>query len=256
MNETIETILAHRSIRRFSDEPIPAQDLQAILDAAMRTATSRFLHQSDFIWVKDPVKKVELAQVADQAYIADAPELFIAIVDTRRNARILAERGLDQAASASPIAFREGFTDAILMTQTLAIAAESLGYGATLLGSVLNDYAKTIEILALPKYTFPALGVMIGKPAEEPQLKPRIPSDLRIMVDTYAEPDSWSEALGDFDQEIQTYYDTRTINRREDAFTTQVEAKLGSYPAKAEFFKAAAAQGFHVFESRQDDSSF
>lgn len=249
MNQTIETMLAHRSIREFTDEAVSPEDLQLILDATMHTATSRFLHHADLIWVKDKVKKAELAKVANQAYIADATELFIAIVDTRRNARILQERSLDDSAAASPTAFREGFTDAILLTQTLAIAAESLGYGSTLLGSVLNDYGKTIEILGLPKYTFPALGVMIGKPAVQPQLKPRIPANLRIMVDTYQEPDSWSEALRDFDQEIQTYYDTRTINRREDAFTTQVAAKLGSYPEKSEFFTAAAAQGFHIFDS-------
>ncbi|WP_353067151.1 nitroreductase family protein [Arcanobacterium hippocoleae] len=42
MNHTIETILAHRSIRKFAAESIPHADLQAILDAAMRTPTSRF----------------------------------------------------------------------------------------------------------------------------------------------------------------------------------------------------------------------
>lgn len=248
MNQIIKTILDHRSIRKFTDEPVPEVDLDAIIAAAMRTPTSRFLHQAGLIRVKDPKKRYALAAVANQDYIAKAPELFIAILDTRRNAQILRENNQDECAASSPIAFREGFTDAVLITQTLAIAAESLGYGATILGSVLNDYAQTIEILELPKYTFPVIGVMIGKAAEEPQLKPRIPSEFRVMLDSYQAPESWSEALRDFDQEIQTYYDTRTVNRREDAFTTQVLTKLRNYPAKADFFEMAAEQGFRVFE--------
>ncbi|WP_353067149.1 nitroreductase family protein [Arcanobacterium hippocoleae] len=193
------------------------------------------MHHAGLIWIKDPAKKAALAKIGKQAYIANAPELFISIVDTRRNAQILHERGLESAACGSPTAFREGFTDAILLTQTLAIAAESFGYGTTLLGSVLNDYGKTIELLGLPKYTFPVLGVMFGKPAEEPQLKPRIPGELRIMTDVYQEPESWSAVLTDFDQEIQTYYDTRKVNSREDAFTLQVATKLADYPWQDEF---------------------
>src|SRR5699024_5190710 len=38
-----------------------------------------------------------------------------------------------------------------------------------------NDPQKIIEVLNLPKMTFPVLGLQIGIPDQEPQLKPRLP---------------------------------------------------------------------------------
>lgn len=43
MNLTIETQLAHRSIREFTGEPIPEETMEALFEVAMRTSTSRGL---------------------------------------------------------------------------------------------------------------------------------------------------------------------------------------------------------------------
>ena len=40
MNQTIDLILSHRSIRQFTDEPIAPQQLDAILAAAQSASTS------------------------------------------------------------------------------------------------------------------------------------------------------------------------------------------------------------------------
>ena len=39
------------------------------------------------------------------------------------------------------------------------------------------------------------------------------------MTDTYTAPESWCEALADYDREMNHYYDTRKLNQREDCFT-------------------------------------
>lgn len=186
-----------------------------------------------------------MATIGKQPYIARAPELIVGIVDARRSVRIREEQGLDPAPAASPVVFREGFTDAVLMIQSMSVAAESLGLGVTHLGSVLNDYARLIEVLALPRYTFPVLGMMLGKPAQNPQLKPRIPTGLRVMTDVYREPDSWMEALSDYDADMHTYYDLRDVNRRVDAFTTQV-ARIGMPGLQVNFFRYVEGQGFDM----------
>lgn len=244
MNETITTQLAHRTIRAFTSDAIEEQTMQTLFDVAMRTSTSRGFQQASFIRVKDQAKREALAEVGNQPYIAQAPELLVAIVDARRSVRILEEQGKDSNPAKSGEVFREGFTDGVLMVQNLTVAAESLGLGVAHLGSILNDYERTIEILKLPEFTFPIVGMLVGHPNQEPQLKPRMSRELRVMTDTYQEPESWLETLAEYDGEMRTYYDLREANKRSDAFTTQIERKLVTPPSGKNFYRHIIAQGF------------
>ncbi len=226
MNETIRTQLAHRTIREFTGEPISEETMQTLFDVAVRTSTSRGFQQSVLIRVKDQAKRDELARIANQEYIARAPELFVGVLDARRGIRIREELGATTQGAANMVVFREAFTDTVLMIQNVSVAAESLGLGVAHLGSVLNDYAAVIEMLELPKYTFPVVGMILGYPNQEPQLKPRMDKSFRIHTDVYQEPESWIESLKDYDEEMHTYYDLREANRRVDRFTTQIEGKF------------------------------
>ncbi|WP_216379969.1 nitroreductase family protein [Arcanobacterium phocae] len=244
MDNTIETQLSHRSIREFTDREVSADTLATLFEVAMRTSTSRGFQHAGLIRIHDSKIKEALACIGNQPYIARAPELIVAIVDTRRSVRILEEKGADPTPAKSMDAFREGFTDAVLMLQNIAVAAESMGLGVTLLGSILNNIPQLIEILKLPQYTFPALGIMLGYPAQEPQLKPRIPAHLRVMDDSYQEPDSWLDTLSEYDRQMTTYYDARSTNRRSDTYTDQVVRKLQTTPVKDAFFDHVVVQGF------------
>lgn len=100
MNETIKTQLSHRSIRQFTGEPVPADKLDAILEVGMRTSSSRGFQHAALIRVTNPEQKAKIAAISTQGYLADAPELFIGIVDARRSYRILEEkRGRYQAST-------------------------------------------------------------------------------------------------------------------------------------------------------------
>lgn len=246
MNETIRTQLAHRTIREFTDEPVPEEMMQTLFDVAIRTSTSRGFQQSVLIRVKDQAKRDEFARIGNQAYIARAPELLIGVLDARRGIRILQEKGESTEGAANMVVFREAFTDTVLMIQNLSVAAESLGLGVTHLGSVLNDYSAAIELLELPQYTFPVLGVILGYPNQEPQLKPRMDKSFRIHTDVYQEPESWTDALADYDEEMHTYYDLRDANRRVDQFTTQIARKFIENADKRSPVPHIKAQGFDV----------
>ena len=143
-------------------------------------------------------------------------------MDTARNAALLE----DPSAAGHTRPFVEGFTDACLMAQNVVNAAESLGMGANYLGNIHNDLQAVVDLLELPQYTFPVVGLTLGWPAQEPQLKPRIPARLRVMENTYQAPASWEEALAEYDQEMTTYYDLRDANRRSDNFFRQVRAGM------------------------------
>src|SRR5699024_10946637 len=84
-----------------------------------------------------------------------------------------------------------------------------------------NDPQKIIEVLNLRKMTFPVLGLPIGIPDQEPQLKPRLPLKFIACDNDYPKEIKLSD-LSDYDQEVTTYYDLRDANRRIDSFTNQI----------------------------------
>lgn len=113
-----------------------------------------------------------------------------------------------------------------LAVQNFVNAAESMGLGAVILGSINNEPKELVKILNLPKMTYPVLGVQVGVPDQEPQLKPRLPLEFISFENEY--PHDFSiENLASYDEVVQTYYDLRDANKRIDSFTNQIgSAKL------------------------------
>lgn len=166
-NSTIETLLGRRSIRKFKDEAID-DDTRATLEAAAQhAASSQFLNDWSAIRITDPSIKSTLAQIGNQPYIATAPLLYVFVLDEHRNANIAKRKGIDPASSEFHLKysyrFTQGQNDAVLALHAMETAAESLGLGCVILGSLLNDIPQLIDLLNLPEYTYPVLGLAIGK---------------------------------------------------------------------------------------------
>ncbi|WP_232505377.1 nitroreductase family protein [Erysipelothrix larvae] len=113
------------------------------------------------------------------------------------------------------------FSDCLLACQNVMVAAESMGLGGVILGSILNDAQQLIEILELPKLTFPIIGLVVGYPDQQPQLKPRLPQELIHFENKYCILDNYHEALQAYDAVVTEYYDLRDMNNRIDSFTLQ-----------------------------------
>lgn len=56
MNQVIERILDHRSIRSFLDRPLTAEQIQTIVECAQSAATSSYVQAYTIIGVSDPEK--------------------------------------------------------------------------------------------------------------------------------------------------------------------------------------------------------
>ena len=222
MNKTIETQLNHRTIRKFKDTPISQDTLNTLFEVANRTASSNGMQSFSIIRITDLEKRREIAKVCNQYYVEDAPELLIFIVDAYRNAKISEEMGEDLNAKRDMDRFFQGFTDGCIAAQNIHVALESLDMGAVYLGSILNNAQRIIEILELPKYTFPILGTGFGYPDEMPTLKPRMDLSLKVFENKYVVQDNYLESLKDYDKEFETYYDLRIPDRPLDAFSSQV----------------------------------
>lgn len=245
MNPTIQNQLSHRTIREFTDEPVTSAQLATLLDVANRTATSNGMQQYSLFRITDPDMRRQMAQVSTQEYLTRCPELFVFIVDVYRNARIAEELGHTPESRADMDRFIQGFTDAALAAQNMTVAAESMGLGAVYFGSILNDPRRMVKILGLPQLTFPVVGLGIGHPNQEPQLKPRMPVELKVFENGYRVFDSYLDEMKAYDEEMQTYYDLRDANRRVDSFTKQVVTKLlNVIESRTTILQVVREQGF------------
>jgi len=177
-NPTLATQLAHRSVRKFTSEPVTDAQLQAMVAAAQSAATSSNLQPWSVIAVRDHARKARLAVLAaEQQFIDDAPLLLVWVADLGR-ARRLAQR------AASPLDGADylettiiGFIDTALAAQNAVVAAESLGLGTVFVGAVRNHPEEIAAELALPAHAVAAFGLAVGTPdpTENAGIKPRLP---------------------------------------------------------------------------------
>ncbi len=247
MNPTIARQLEHRTIREFTDQPVPPQMLRQVLAVAIHTASSTHMQACSMIRITDAALKAQIALICKQPYVARLPEFVIFIVDTYRNQRIAQAQGEPGPAASDMNMFTQGFTDACLAAQNMCNAIESLGMGACYFGSILNDVPRLIELLQLPRLTFPVVGLGFGWPAQAPQLKPRLPLDIRLMENGYQAHEDYLGLIADYDKELAQYYDLRDTSRRVDSFSLQAVKKLKeSDPARDQIVRHIREQGFEL----------
>lgn len=246
-NSMIEKQLQHRTIREFQDREVPEEIFQTLMEVARRTATSNGMQSYSIIRITDPQKKNAISEICNQEYVARAPILLIFIVDQFRNNEILREKGCDSENAGDMDRFTQGFTDACIAAQNVVNAAEALDLGTNYLGSILNDSEKLCEILKLPQLTFPVVGLGIGYPNQDPQLKPRLNNRMRVFENEYYVFDNYLEEIKDYDQEMTNYYDLRNANQRVDCFSDQVVNKTSNSIAKRQkILEVIKKQGFQV----------
>lgn len=230
-NSTLQLLLQRRTIRAFKAQTLTAEQLQTLMEVAQHTATSNFWQQSSVIHVTDPQIRAQIRELTAQNYVGANGDLFIFVADLYRNQQIRQEKGLDDGVLHNTDLFLQAVEDTVLAIQNVTTAAESMGLGCVFLGSVQNDAQKMIELLKLPQLTFPLLGLQIGIPNQEPQLKPRLPLQFRTFENSY-DYHYHLDDLKDYDQVVHTYYDLRDANRRIDTFTHQIATKLSQSTAK------------------------
>jgi len=227
-NDTIRTQLNHRTIRAFTADPVAPEVLDTLMEVVTAAPTSSFYQQRTVIRVVDPAIRQAVYEASGQPYVGgDRGELLIFVVDLYRNARIREEAGVEVRVLESTALFLQGVEDTLIAAQNLVVAAESLGLGTVYLGSIGGDSKLLIDALKLPLRTFPLVGVLVGHPAQEPALKPRLPREITVATDTYPLLENVHESLADYDQVVKTYYDLRDSSKPVDTFTRQIETKPG-----------------------------
>lgn len=238
-----EQIERHRSIRKFKDQPLTEAQLTKLYQAARHTSSSMFLQQFSILHLTDEKKRAGVRAVSGQPYVGANGDLLIFLADLRRNQQIRRQRGEDDGRLHTTDVFFQAVEDTVLAVQNTLTAAEGIGLGGVILGSVNDDPAQLVKVLDLPQMTMPILGLQVGVPDQSPQLKPRLP--LRHLVFENRYQDLKVADLRDYDAVVTTYYDLRDANRRLDSFTKQITGKkLNDHATKRDqLAKTIQAQG-------------
>ena len=193
-NSTINQQINHRSIRKFKDQTLSAEQLNTLYTVFQHTATSMFMQNATMLHITDESKRAKIRELCGQKYVGAEGDLFIFVVDLYRNQQIRRQLGKDDGRVHTTDIFFQGMDDTLLAWQNVANAVESMDLGYVPLGTI-ND--------------------------QEPQLKPRLPLAFTTFENEYPR-DFKVVDLKDYDQVVTTYYDLRDANRRIDSFTKQI----------------------------------
>ena len=173
MNNTIRELLARKSVRVYTDEPIPAEAKEAILLAAVNAPTAGNQQLYTIIDVTDQALKDALAESCDhQPFIAMGKMVLIFCADCRKW-----YEGF-RAADASPRKPGVGdlllaVSDATIAAQNAVVAAESLGIGSCYIGDIMEQCEVHQEMLHLPRYVFPCCMLVFGYPTQQQLERPK-----------------------------------------------------------------------------------
>jgi len=186
-NPVLDAIFARRSIRRYKNEPVSEGDLNLILEAARAAPSAANLQNCSIIVVKDPAKVERLYELSGkQPWVKACGVLLVFVIDAYRHKRWCELRDADFHHD-NFFTIIWGMTDAVAAAQNAVIAAQGLGLGTVYIGGVLGRMQEMIELLKLPKWTYPAIMLCLGVPAEKPAARDRIPLESMVHRDEFRE---------------------------------------------------------------------
>jgi nitroreductase len=178
-------LLDRRTIRKYTSEPINDKLLDEMLIMGCRASTTGNMQVYSIIITRDEHKKKELAPLHfNQKMITEAPVVLTFCADFNRFNKWCRQRQAEPGYD-NFLSFMTAAIDALLVAQTVCIAAESHGLGICYLGTTTYNAHKIIEVLKLPKGVVPVTTVTVGWPAELPEQVERLPLQAIIHSEVY-----------------------------------------------------------------------
>lgn len=117
-----------------------------------------------------------------------------------------------------------GSIDTAIMAQNVLLAAESMGLGGVFIGGLRNNIVQVSHLLELPEQVIVLFGLCIGYPAQNPEIKPKLPAEILMHNNRYQPLDH--EALARYDQQVAQYYQARSTHTRSETWSNYIQKKL------------------------------
>ncbi|MDN0084178.1 oxygen-insensitive NADPH nitroreductase [Crenobacter sp. SG2305] len=244
MNPVIQLLKSHRSIRKFTDQPVSDELINEIVACGQAAATSSNIQATTVIRVRDPEQREKIATLAGgQAYVASAGAFLVYCADLHRP-QLACEMQGGQFSEGMTEHFIIATVDAALAAQNSVIAAESLGLGICYIGGIRNHPQEISELLGLPDHVYPIFGLCLGYPAQDPEIKPRLPLSVVLKEERYQNQDDL-EGITAYDEQMRAYYRSRTGGTKDSCWSVEMKALVGkeSRPHMRDFL---AQRGFSM----------
>ena len=219
-SETIELMLNHRSIRKFTDQAISKSDLEHLILAGQSAASSSFIQAYSIIRVTDQSVREKIAEAAGgQKWIVEAPEFLVYCADLKRIelACVQQEQGKLEGHTEH---FLAATVDVALVAQNVLLAAESIGLGGVYIGGIRNNPQLLADLMELPDQVYPVFGMCLGWPAIDPEVKPRFPVASILHQEKY-QLEKVEDDVSAYDKQMTEYYQSRDSNSRTSDWSTE-----------------------------------
>ena len=224
--DVIELLRSHRSIRKFTDDPVDDETVERIVSAGFSAATSSNLQGTTVIRVRNPKTRSAIAELAGgQSYVETAAAFLVWCADLHRSA-VACEMAGGEFHPGMTEHFIIAATDCAIAAQSAVVAAESIGLGICYIGGIRNDPAKMTELLELPDQVVPLFGLCLGVPDQDPALKPRLPVSVTLKEETYNESGD-RDGIEAYDAQMREYYLERTNGEVDRTWSADMSALLG-----------------------------
>jgi nitroreductase len=160
--DLIECFEKRRSVRSYTDEPVPDEIVNEALRVANLAPSTGNLQARDFVVVRNEGTKKGLAAAAhNQKYLAEAPVVIVCCANLDRIIEY-GPRGRDLYC----------LQDVAASIENMLLYFAANGYGACWVG--VFDERRVAEALGLPDHARPVAIVPMGRPRKEGSKPPRV----------------------------------------------------------------------------------
>jgi len=225
VNDVIKLLKSHRSIRKYSDREVDQKVLETLIEAGQSAATSSFIQACTVIRVADPESRKKLCEcAAGQQYVIEAPVFLVFCADMQRH-QLACEMHKAHMLTGYTEQFLTASLDCALFAQNVLVGAESMGLGGCYIGAIRNRIGEVDKLLGLPEFVYPLFGLCLGYPAQDPEVKPRLPLSIVFKQERYSD-DVDTALIREYDETVRRYYKTRTGGVKDNSWSEQISEML------------------------------
>jgi nitroreductase len=171
-----EVVRKRRMVRRFTDEPVPWETVERIVEASQHAPSAGFSQGVSFVAVTDPETRKQVAELCGEAgYVAGGFDPFISQAPVQivicTSEHVYKERYREPDKKSDPDEPEEEWpvpywhTDAGLALMLILLAAVNEGLAGAFVGSWRQ--AEIQQLLGIPEHFLPIGVAMIGHGASD-----------------------------------------------------------------------------------------
>ncbi|WP_458120362.1 oxygen-insensitive NADPH nitroreductase [Paenibacillus sp. Z6-24] len=245
MNDTINLLMNHRSIRSYKPDPVTDEQLETIIAAGQMASSSSNVQAYSVIAIRDPKRKAQLSELAgNQRYIVECPVFLVWCADLYRLEKAVQQHAPEQESYTDAVEnFIVATADVTLAAQNAAVAAESMGLGIVYIGGIRNDIEGAAALLGLPELVYPVYGMCIGYPNQEPDLRPRLPLKAVLHHESY-DTAATEQSVKEYDEQMANYLSVRTAGAKNTPWSALMAQKFTT-PSRMQLKEFLDKKGFN-----------